>query len=109
MPLLDFSQPMPGVFQTAYVVKNVREPIPEWATNLKVGPWFVNKHFLGEDPIYRGRESKADVTTAHSFAGHMNIEVIQPNDTNPSVYKEVLDGQEYGFISGAWPHWISPR
>ncbi len=37
-------------------------------------------HFTGIDPEYRGRESKADVTLAMSFAGHMNIELIQPNN-----------------------------
>ncbi len=32
-----------------------------------------------------------------SFAGHMNIELIQPNDSHPSVYREHIDRHGYGF------------
>jgi hypothetical protein len=69
----------------------------EWTGKLNVGPWFLLDHFAGDRPVYRGRESKADVAIAMSFAGHMNIELIQPNDTHPSVYKELIDTQGYGF------------
>jgi Glyoxalase/Bleomycin resistance protein/Dioxygenase superfamily len=31
------------------------------------------------------------------YAGHMQIELIQPNDENPSVYKETRDGRGWGF------------
>ena len=31
------------------------------------------------------------------FAGHMNIELIQPNNTSPSVYREVIERRGYGF------------
>ena len=33
-----------------------------------------------------------------SFAGHMNIELIQPlNDAEPSVYREWIEKRGYGF------------
>jgi len=32
-----------------------------------------------------------------SFAGHMNIELIQPNDAHPSVYREWIEKRGYGF------------
>ena len=36
-----------------------------------------------------------------AFAGHMNIELIQPNNSAPSVYREVIERRGYGFIIGA--------
>ena len=97
MPLLNFGQPSNGVMQMSYVVKDIRSGIHEWIEKLNVGPWFLLEHFTGERPVYRGRQSTADVAIAMSFAGHMNIELIQPNDNNPSVYKECIESRGYGF------------
>ncbi|MEI9885855.1 MAG: VOC family protein [Rhizomicrobium sp.] len=97
MPHLNFGQPDRGIMQMAYVVKDLRAAIDEWVKRLNVGPWFVLDHFAGVDPVYRGKPSKADITLAMSFAGHMNIELIQPNDDHPSVYKELIDKHGYGF------------
>ncbi len=97
MTLLNFGQPANGVMQMAYVVKDIRREIHQWISKLNVGPWFLLEHFTGEHPVYRGKPSRADVAIAMSFAGHMNVELIQPNDDNPSVYKEVIDSRGHGF------------
>jgi hypothetical protein len=97
MPLLSFGQPDKGIMQMAYVVQDLRAAIDEWVQRLNVGPWFVLDHFTGIDPVYRGAPSHADITLAMSFAGHMNIELIQINDAHPSVYKEHIDKHGYGF------------
>jgi len=97
MTLLNFGQPSNGIMQMAYVVPDIHQAIQEWISKLNVGPWFLLEHFTGERPVFRGGESKADVAIAMSFSGHMNIELIQPNDTNPSVYKEHIDTRGYGF------------
>ncbi len=97
MAHLNFGQPDKGIMQMAYVVKDLRASIDEWVRRLNVGPWFVLDHFAGVDPVYRGKPSKADITLAMSFAGHMNIELIQVNDDHPSVYKELIDKSGYGF------------
>jgi Glyoxalase/Bleomycin resistance protein/Dioxygenase superfamily len=97
MTLLSFGQPSDGIMQMAYIVPDIRQSIHEWVTRLNVGPWFLLDHFTGLQPVYRGHRSTADVAIAMSFAGHMNIELIQPNDSNPSVYKEVADTRGYGF------------
>ncbi|HEY0300191.1 MAG TPA: hypothetical protein VGC36_02590, partial [Rhizomicrobium sp.] len=72
MPHLNFGQPDKGIMQMAYVVPDLRAAIDEWVKRLNVGPWFVLDHFTGVDPVYRGAPSKADITLAMSFAGHMN-------------------------------------
>jgi len=97
MTLLSFGQPDKGIMQMAYVVKDIRDAIREWTERLNVGPWFLLEHFTGIDPVYRGQPSRADITLAMSFAGHMNIELIQPNDSHPSVYKELIDKHGHGF------------
>ncbi len=97
MGLVSFGQPDNGIIQTAYVVKDIRQAINRWVKDLKVGPWFLLEHFTGEEAKYRGGQSSADVAIAMSFAGHMMIELIAPNDDAPSVYRETIQKRGYGF------------
>jgi hypothetical protein len=97
MGLLNFGQPDDGIIQTAYVVKDIHGAIHQWVEQCKVGPWFLLEHFTGVDASYRGKPSEADVAIAMSFAGHMMIELIQPNNNAPSVYREAIDQRGYGF------------
>ena len=97
MSLVIFGQPDNGIVQTAYVVKDIREAIDHWVKELHVGPWFLIEHFKGLDAKYRGKPSEADAALAMSFAGHMNIELIQQYDDAPSVYRETIDKRGYGF------------
>jgi len=97
MSLLNFGQPDDGIIQTAYVVEDIPRAMQHWVEQLKVGPWFLLEHFTGVDASYRGKPSEADVAIAMSFAGHMMIELIQPNDKAPSVYREIIEKRGYGF------------
>ncbi|MGH9687167.1 MAG: VOC family protein [Candidatus Acidiferrales bacterium] len=97
MSLTVFGQPQDGVIQMAYVVKDIQQSMREWIDKLKVGPWFLLPHFTGVDALYRGKPTAADVSIAMSFAGHMWIELIQPLDDAPSVYREIIDRRGYGF------------
>jgi hypothetical protein len=97
MSLLNFGQPDDGVVQMAYVVEDIHNAMKQWAEQLKVGPWFLLEHFTGAEPSYRGNPSEAEVAIAMSFAGHMMIELIQPNNHAPSVYRETIDKRGYGF------------
>jgi hypothetical protein len=97
MGLVGFGQPDDGIIQMCYVVPDIRAAMRTWIDKLKVGPWFLLDHFTGTNPQYRGRDSTADVSLAMSFAGHMNIELIQPNNDAPSVYREWIERRGYGF------------
>ncbi len=97
MGLVGFGQPDDGIIQMAYVVKDIHAAMAEWVGKLGVGPWFLLDHFTGEEPVYRGQPSKADIAIAMAFAGHMNIELIQPNNDAPSVYRELIERRGYGF------------
>jgi hypothetical protein len=92
-----FDQPDDGIIQMAYIVEDLRTAIAHWTQKLRVGPWFVLERFSGVDPVYRGQPSGAEITLAMSFAGHMNIELIQTKNDAPSVYREVIERRGYGF------------
>ena len=97
MTSFNFGQPDDGIIQMAYIVEDIQSAMRTWSNDLRVGPWFLLDHFTGVDPIYRGVPSTADVALAMGFAGHMQIELIQPNDDNPSVYRETRDERGWGF------------
>jgi len=92
-----FGQQIGQVVQMAYVVPDMEAAIDWWVRDCRVGPWFLLESFTGPDHRYRGEPATADIRLAMSFAGHMNIELIQPKDAKPSVYKDVIDRRGYGF------------
>lgn len=94
---LGYGQPMGGIAQTAFVVEDLPSAIDHWVTNCNAGPFFVLDHFKMPGQIYRGEQSTADITLAMGFAGHMQIELIQPNDDHPSVYRETREKRGWGF------------
>jgi catechol 2,3-dioxygenase-like lactoylglutathione lyase family enzyme len=97
MTKLGFGQDIGRIIQTAYVVKDIHAAIDWWVKSAQTGPWFLLDHFLADDHVYRGQKSTADVAIAMGFAGSMCIELIQPLDGEPSVYKETVDQRGYGF------------
>ena len=97
MGQVGFGQPEDGIIQMAYIVADLRAAIAHWATTLRIGPWFLLEHFTGVDPVYRGQPSRAEMALAMSFAGHMNIELIQVMNDAPSVYREMIERRGYGF------------
>ena len=94
---LGFGQPLDGVAQTAFIVPDLQEAIHRWVRDMRAGPFFVLPNLLSPGQTYRSEESRADVTLAMGFAGHMMIELIQPLDDNPSVYKETRKLRGWGF------------
>lgn len=94
---LGFGQRIGGVVQTAFVVADIHAAITQFQRDFGAGPFFLLDHFLGEGQVYRGQTSAADVAIAMGFAGHMQIELIQPLDAEPSVYRETIEARGYGF------------
>jgi Glyoxalase/Bleomycin resistance protein/Dioxygenase superfamily len=97
MKTLGFGQSVGQIIQMAYVVKDIHAAMAWWGRDAKAGPWFLLPHFLGPDQLYKGAPSTADVAIAMGFAGHMQIELIQPLDDNPSVYRDAINARGYGF------------
>ncbi|MFM9936310.1 MAG: VOC family protein [Novosphingobium sp.] len=95
--ILGFGQRIGGVVQTAFVVADIHASITHFQRDCGAGPFFLLDHFLGDGQIYRGTPATADVTIAMGFVGHMQIELIQPLDEEPSVYRETIAARGYGF------------
>jgi Glyoxalase/Bleomycin resistance protein/Dioxygenase superfamily len=93
----DFGQPRTGIIQMAYVVPDVKASIGHWVDSLRVGPWFLLDRWSGDEATYRDGASRTAISAAMAFSGHMLIELIQPLDDEPSVYKEVIDKSGFGF------------
>lgn len=94
---LGFGQPFGAIAQTAFIVPDLPTAIMHWTQHLGAGPFFVLDHLLAPGQVYRGQESRADVTLAMGFTGHMMIELIQPLDNHPSVYRETIERRGFGF------------
>ena len=95
--VLGFGQPIGGVVQTAFVVADIHASIAHFQRDCGAGPFFLLDHFLGEGQVYRGEPSRADVAIAMGYVGHMQIELIQPLDNEPSVYRETIEKRGHGF------------
>ncbi len=94
---LGYGQPMEGVAQTAFIVPDLHAAIAHWVADMRAGPFYILPNLLVPGQVYRGQESTADVTLAMGFAGHMLIELIQPLDDNPSVYRETIKQRGFGY------------
>jgi hypothetical protein len=97
MSLVSFGQPDDGIIQMSYVVSDI---VAQWTRGSRSSSGRGScSNFTGVDPQYRGKPSQADVSLAMSFAGH-DIELIQPNNDAPSVYREVPTREARVFITG---------
>ena len=97
MTTFGFGQRVGQVVQTAYVVEDMGAAIDWWIRDARVGPWFLLDSFKAPGARYRGAPNTADVSLAMAFAGHMQIELIQPKDDEPSVYRDTIVQRGYGF------------
>jgi hypothetical protein len=97
MSLMSFGQPVGGVVQVAYIVRDVEQSMRDFTSRLNIGPWFVTGPFTAAEGRYRGEATTLKVTLAIGFAGHMMVELIQQHNEVPSVYSEVVAERGYGF------------
>jgi hypothetical protein len=84
--------------QLCWVVPDLESTIGHWVRTAGAGPFFVFGDLHFDDGRYRG--APADVQPCRATIGQlgdMQIELIQPLDEEPSVYKELLDRSGPGF------------
>ena len=87
---------LPGaVGQNGYVVRDLDHAIGKW-TNAGVGPWFVMRTTEQSAMYFHGARSDPVLSIAWANSGELQIELIQPHDDRPSVYREFLDAGHEG-------------
>ncbi len=97
MKTFGFGQKAGQIVQTAYVVKDIRAAIDWWVKDGKAGRSSCSTVSPAPNSANRGEPTQADVAIAMGFAGHMMIELIQPRDDRPSVYRETIRARGHGF------------
>ena len=94
--------PEGSVTQTAYVVRDIERHAAEWTRLTGAGPWFTLAPELA-NMVYRGHSTQAKYRLAMAFVGATMLELIQPLDEEPSIFREILDERGEGF------HHVAPR
>jgi hypothetical protein len=82
--------------QNGYVVKDLHAAMDHWINVLGVGPFYYVDGILPiTDFRYRGRPGVLEMTVALANSGDLQIELIQPLGSHPSLYHDFLaSGQE---------------
>jgi hypothetical protein len=95
---------LPGpVRQIGYVVTDLDRAIAGWLA-LGVGPWFVIRD-MPLEAHYRGAPCTVTVSLAWSNSGELQIELIQQQDSTPSIFTEFLTANGPGLHQLAY--WTS--
>lgn len=76
--------------QNGYVVRDIEAALRHWTERLGVGPFFYFERVGIEDFRYRGEPSPLDVSIALGNSGSLQIELIQPRNDAPSMYRDFL-------------------
>jgi hypothetical protein len=76
--------------QNGYVVRDIEAALRHWTDVLGVGPWFYFERAPIADFRYRGAPSDAHVSIALANSGALQLELIQPRDDHPSMYRDFL-------------------
>jgi hypothetical protein len=76
--------------QTAFVVDDIEKAAHDWSATHGVGPWFLY-HVEVENTWYRGERVTMRARMGLAQTGGQQIELIQPDLSLPSVYREFLE------------------
>ena len=91
--------------QNGYVVRDIEAALKHWTEVLGVGPFY----YFERAPItafhYRGEPSDAVISVALANSGPLQIELIQPRNDAPSMYRDFLAAGHEGLQHVAyWTH-----
>lgn len=89
--------PMGGICQVAYVVQDLQQSMKDFGAKFNIGPWYYADAYTIEGAKYRGEPTSMKMNLALGFSGSMCFELIQPADTEPSVYWDIINKRGYGF------------
>jgi hypothetical protein len=84
-------------FQTAFIVRNLETAMSSWISTAHIGPFFVMRNVRPIDGLYRGTPATLEMSIAFAQAGPIQIELIEPHVSGPSVYSEMPACAAEGF------------
>lgn len=76
--------------QIGYVTTDLMKAMKFFIDSARIGPWFVaaNRYLRGVN--YRGTVMDVKLSTAHANSGGVQIEIIEPDPAQESIYSEWL-------------------
>lgn len=78
------------VRQNGYVVHDIEAAMRHWSGTLGVGPWFYFEKAPISEFRYGGAPSDAIVSIALANSGPLQMELIQPRNDAPSMFRDFL-------------------
>jgi hypothetical protein len=84
-----------NIAQIGYVVRDIDAAMDNWAKH-GVGPWFYVDRVQTDYFRYRGADSDMQMSVALANSGDVQLELIQPRNDAPSMYKDFLDSGREG-------------
>lgn len=86
-----------AVIEVCYVTRDMDATLKYWIDVMGAGPFFVGDMALADNQYLRGEPCTQSICVAFGFSGDMLIELVQPLDDRPSLFKEVLDDNGPGY------------
>ncbi|KAA0077205.1 VOC family protein [Mycolicibacterium sp. P9-64] len=83
------------IAQIGYVVRDIDAAMDRWVEH-GVGPWFYVDRVQTDYFRYRGVDSDMKMSVALANSGDVQLELIQPRNDAPSMYKDFLDSGREG-------------
>ena len=81
------------IMQLAFVPPDFDMAVQHWTRIMGVGPFFLMEGIHLEDMKYKGTVTDAHFDIALAYWGDLQVELIRPRDTHPSIYTgEYADG-----------------
>ncbi len=82
--------------QVAYLVPDIEAAMDHWSRVLGVGPWYYNPRVPIRNYHYRGERHEPHNSVALANAGSLQIELLQPRNDVPSMYRDFLRAGHQG-------------
>lgn len=93
--------------QVGYVVRDIERAMAHWVA-LGVGPWFYKACIETTEFRYMGRDSALpQLSIALANSGDLQLELIQPRDDAPSLYRDTL--ARNGEVAQHTAYWTADR
>ena len=82
--------------QAGYVVRDIDAAMAYWSHVLGVGPWFYNERVPIVNYTYHGAPYEVHNSVALANSGPLQVELIQPRNGAPSMYRDFMDAGNIG-------------
>jgi hypothetical protein len=90
--------------QMGYVVRDIHAALRHWTEVLRVGPFFYAERMPLTNFRYRGEPSDCAFSVAIGNSGGVQVELIQPVNDAPSMYRDFLAAGREGLQHvSSWP------